>query len=103
MLGNSATSFRMTRRRPARLFFEQQLTSAARRLHDRFDQRDAKLAFLELENAVDSASRGSSHRVFEERGVIARFQHNARRAFHCLGREKSRYFTRQTDFHASFG
>src|SRR5262245_66412224 len=100
MLGNSSTSFRMTRRRPALLFFEQQLTGAARRFHDRFDQRDAKLALLELENTIDGASRGSSHGVFEKRGVIARFQHNSCRAFHCLGGEKRRYITRTTACHA---
>src|SRR5262249_25069809 len=89
--------------RPALLFFEQQFTGAARRFHDRFDERDAKLAFLELENAVDGGSGGSSHGVFEKRWMIARFQHNACCALERLRCEKSRYVTRQTNFHAGFG
>src|SRR5262249_4959113 len=103
MLGNSSTSFRMTRRRPALLFFEEQLTGATRCFHDRFDERDAEFAFFEFENAVDGATRWSSHGVFEKRRVIARFQYNACRAFHRLRCEKGRYVPWQTDFHASFG
>src|SRR6185369_10512511 len=96
-------AFGMTRRGTAQLFFKQQLASAARSFHDRLDECDAEFAFLEFENAVYGAARRSSHGVFEQRGMIACFQHNARRAFHRLCCEKGRYVTWQTDFHASFG
>src|ERR1043166_140942 len=102
MLRNSSTSLGMTRRRPARLFFKQQLAGATRCFYDRLDERDAKFAFFELEDAVNGATRRSSHSIFEKSRVIAGFQYNARRAFHRLRCEKSRYVARQTDFHASF-
>src|SRR5215475_10992976 len=103
MFRNSSTSLGMTRRRAARLFFKQQLASATRGFYDRLDERDAKFAFFELENAVNGATRWSSHGIFEKRRVIAGFQYNARRTFHRLRCEKGRYVARQTDFHASFG
>ena len=93
----------MTRRRDARLFFEQQLAGATRGFHDRFDECDAEFAFFEFENAVDGATRWSSHGVFKKGRVIARFQHNTCRAFHRLRCKKGRYIPRQTDLHASFG
>src|SRR5437763_15630411 len=102
MLRNSSTSFGMTRRRPARLFFKQQLASAARGFHDRLDERDAEFAFFEFENAVDRAAGWSSHRVFEQRGMIAGLQDNTRGAFHRLRCEEGRYIARQTHFHTTF-
>src|SRR5262245_1134455 len=103
MLKNSATSLGMTRRRPARLFFKQQLAGAACCFHDRLDECDAEFAFLQFKNAVDGAAGGSSHGVFKKRRVIARFQHKTYRAFHRLRCDKGRYIPLQTDFHASFG
>src|SRR5262249_38263769 len=100
---DSATSFGMTRRRRARLLFKQELAGAARSFHDRLDQRDAEFALFKFENAVDGAASRSSHGVFEERGMIAGLQDNARRAFHRLRREESGYVTRQTNFHTGFG
>src|SRR5207249_865086 len=100
---DSLTSLGMTRRRRARLFFKQQLAGAVRGFNNGLNERDAKLSFFEFKDAVDGAAGWSSHCIFEERGMIAGLQHNARRALHSLRCEKSSYIARQTNLHTAFG
>ncbi len=71
-------------------------------LHDSFDQRDAQLAVFEFENAVNRAACGRRDGLLEKRGMIAGFEHHARRSKNSLRREQCRHIARQSDFHPGF-
>src|SRR6266436_4407521 len=87
----------------ARSFLEKQFSSAAGGLHDRFDERHAELAFFELHDSVNGASRGRGYGVLQQGGVIAGFQNHTRRAFHGLRRKQSCYIAWETHLDTGFG
>src|ERR1700751_1017431 len=84
------------------LFLEEQFAGAAGGFDYGFDQGDAEFTFFEFEDAVKRAARRSRHRILQQRWMISRLQHYARRPFHRLRRQQCRYIARQPDFYARF-
>src|SRR5689334_9845925 len=66
------------------LLLEKQFAGAFRRFHYGFDERDTQLSFFEFHDSVDGATGWRRHRVFQQRRMVARFEHHARRALHRL-------------------
>src|SRR5579859_2690596 len=57
------------------LLLEKKLARALRGFDHCFDERDAQLSFFEFHDAVDGAASRRCHRVFQQRRMIARFEH----------------------------
>ena len=65
--------------------------------HDSFDERHAQAAFFELQNAVDGATSGCGHGIFQQRRMIAGVEHHLGRAKGGLRRQQGRCIARQAD------
>jgi hypothetical protein len=86
-----------------RLIGEEKFLGALRGFDDGFDEGDAKLAFFELEDAIDGAAGGSGDGVFEKSGMRAGFENDLGGAEGGLGGEKSGEFAGEAHFDAAFG
>ena len=75
----------------------------SRGAHHGFDERDAQAAFFEFEDAVDGAAGGSGYGVFEQRRMVAGFEHHFCRAESGLRGELGGGVAGQADLYAGFG
>src|ERR1700757_1974930 len=68
------------------LLFEEQFSRALRSLHHSFNQRDAQFPFFQFEDAVNRAAGGGGDGIFQQRGMVAGFQHYAGGSFPWFAR-----------------
>ncbi len=80
-----------------------QLLGAFGGAHHGFDESDAQAAFFQFEDAVDGAAGGRGDFVFEQRGMVAGFEHHLAGAVDRLRGELRGGVARQADLDAGFG
>src|SRR6516225_163459 len=82
---------------------EEEFSGAAGGLDHGLNKGNPKLAFFKLQNTVNGTAGGRGDRVFEQRRMVAGFEHHAGSALHGLCGEKRRDVAGETDLHTGFG